>query len=78
MNQDGDAVEDLAGSAEDRRAEIDRRKRAIEGVEGGNGGEVLIANINHLGGHRYAGVMLVSRRSIVHADCRFYSRAELT
>lgn len=36
-----------------------RRIKEIEGVNGGDGGEVGIFNINHLGGHRYAGVMLI-------------------
>lgn len=36
-----------------------RRIKEIEGVDGGDGGEVGIFNINHLGGHRYAGVMLI-------------------
>jgi hypothetical protein len=47
----------------DRRAEIAKRKSVIEGVTG-EGGEIGIFNINHLGGHRYAGVMLVSHYRI--------------
>ena len=42
-----------------RTAEVGKRVSAIEGVKGGPGGEVGIFNINHLGGHRYSGVMLV-------------------
>lgn len=57
---DGQAIEEIEGSEEDRRIEVERRRETIEGVDGGNGGEVGIFNINHLGGHRYAGVMLVS------------------
>jgi len=45
---------------EGRDAEAARRLTEIESVGGGEGGEVGIFNINHLGGHRYAGVMLVS------------------
>lgn len=57
---DGLALEDLDGSDEERDAEALRRLEEIESVSGGDGGEVGIFNINHLGGHRYAGVMLVS------------------
>ena len=53
-------LEELKGDQKTREAEVDKRVRSIEGVEGGNGGEVGIFNINHLGGHRYSGVLLVS------------------
>lgn len=57
---DGDALEELHGTDAERDAEALRRLGEIESVGGGSGGEVGIFNINHLGGHRYAGVMLVS------------------
>lgn len=55
-------------SDEERNAEAARRLGEIESVGGGEGGEVGIFNINHLGGHRYAGVMLVSCPSIANAE----------
>jgi hypothetical protein len=55
LDEQGLALEDSSSPSE----EIESRKRAIDSVEGGDGGEVGIFNINHLGGHRYAGVMLV-------------------
>ena len=58
---EGDALEDIEGSDTERDEEAQRRIRDIEGISGGDGGEVGIFNINHLGGHRYAGVMLVSQ-----------------
>jgi hypothetical protein len=57
---DGPALEELDMSNEERNAEDARRLCEIESVGGGEGGEVGIFDINHLGGHRYAGVMLVS------------------
>jgi hypothetical protein len=57
---DGVPLEEVSGSDAEREAEVGRRIEAIEGVHGGDGGEVGIFNINHLGGHRYAGVMIVS------------------
>lgn len=57
---DGPPLEEVAGSAEERELEVGRRIEQIPGVHGGEGGEVGVFNINHLGGHRYAGVMLVS------------------
>lgn len=54
------ALEELDMTDEERDAEAARRLSEIEAVGGGEGGEVGIFNINHLGGHRYAGVMLVS------------------
>jgi len=55
---------------------------SIEGIEGGEGGEVGIFNINHLGGHRYAGVMLVSSHRLfplgIVADGRSFSQVEHT
>lgn len=65
---DGEALEDLDGSDEERDAEAQRRIQEIDGVSGGPGGEVGIFNINHLGGHRYAGVMLVSP-CLRHSPC---------
>jgi hypothetical protein len=59
---DGPALEEVAGGEAEREVEVGKRIAAIEGVHGGEGGEVGIFNINHLGGHRYAGVMLVSLR----------------
>lgn len=41
--------------------EVEQRLRAIEAVDDQEGnGEVGIFRISHLGGHRYAGVMIVS------------------
>lgn len=57
---DGPPLEELEGTDAEREAEVGRRIENIDGVQGGEGGEVGIFNINHLGGHRYAGVMLVS------------------
>ena len=57
---DGPPLEEVAGSADERELEVGRRIERIEGVHGGEGGEVGVFDINHLGGHRYAGVMLVS------------------
>lgn len=50
----------------DLDAEIETRLRSIDAVadESGNG-EVGIFRISHLGGHRYAGVMIVSPPSTV-------------
>ncbi|ORY29356.1 Sucrase/ferredoxin-like-domain-containing protein [Naematelia encephala] len=56
---DGPPLEEIKGTSAERDAEVKRRIQGIEGVKGGNGGEVGIFNINHLGGHRYAGVMLI-------------------
>lgn len=53
-------LETLSGSEAERQAEVAHRISSIESIEGGDGGEVGVFNINHLGGHRYAGVMLVS------------------
>ncbi|RXK39227.1 hypothetical protein M231_03447 [Tremella mesenterica] len=52
-------LEKVQGTEEEREEEVARRLSRIEGVQGGQGGEVGIFNINHLGGHRYAGVMLI-------------------
>ena len=57
---EGEALEELDVTDKERDAEAARRLSEIESVGGGEGGEVGIFNINHLGGHRYAGVMLVS------------------
>ncbi|WVQ77002.1 hypothetical protein IAR50_006681 [Cryptococcus sp. DSM 104548] len=59
INLDGPALEEVEGGEEEREEEVGRRIEGIEGVKGGEGGEVGIFNINHLGGHRYAGVMLI-------------------
>lgn len=59
-NLDEKALETIDGTESERAAEVDRQRKSMEGIEGGEGGEVGIFNINHLGGHRYAGVMLVS------------------
>lgn len=64
---EGDALEDIDGTDAERDEEAQRRIRDIEGISGGEGGEVGIFNINHLGGHRYAGVMLVSRKHLSRA-----------
>ncbi|KAI9638221.1 Sucrase/ferredoxin-like-domain-containing protein [Dioszegia hungarica] len=53
---DGPAIEDMG--EDEREMETRRRMAGIEGIGGGEGGEVGIFNINHVGGHRYAGVML--------------------
>ncbi|GMK57732.1 hypothetical protein CspeluHIS016_0405660 [Cutaneotrichosporon spelunceum] len=58
-NLDGPPLEELEGSDAEREAEIGRRIENIENVHGGQGGEVGVFNISHLGGHRYAGVMLI-------------------
>jgi hypothetical protein len=58
-NLDGRSLEDLEGTEEERKEHVEKQRKNIEGVDGGSGGEVGIFNINHLGGHRYAGVMLV-------------------
>lgn len=48
----------------DLQAEVEKRLRAIEAVNDQEGnGEVGIFRISHLGGHRYAGVMIVSPSS---------------
>jgi (2Fe-2S) ferredoxin len=57
---DGPPLEELEGTDAEREAEVGRRIETIDSVHGGHGGEVGLFNINHLGGHRYAGVMLVS------------------
>jgi hypothetical protein len=58
---DGPPIEELEVSSEEEREKLVSEKMAgIEGVGGGKGGEVGVFDINHLGGHRYAGVMLVS------------------
>ncbi|KAK8866114.1 hypothetical protein IAR55_001265 [Kwoniella newhampshirensis] len=56
---DGPPLEEVGGSDAEREAEVGKRIKAIESVDGGEGGEVGIFDINHLGGHRYAGVMLI-------------------
>lgn len=49
---------------DDLQAEVEKRLRAIEAVDDQEGnGEVGIFRISHLGGHRYAGVMIVSSSS---------------
>jgi hypothetical protein len=68
------ALEDLEMTDEERDIEAERRLRDIESVEGGEGGEVGVFDINHLGGHRYAGVLLVSPTREEQADNRSYSR----
>ena len=59
----GPPLEQLEGTDLDREVEVGKRISEIPGVLGGDGGEVGIFNINHLGGHRYAGVMIVCRVS---------------
>ncbi|TYJ52732.1 hypothetical protein B9479_006666 [Cryptococcus floricola] len=59
INLDGPPLEEVEGGEEERELEVGRRIGEIEAVHGGEGGEVGIFNINHLGGHRYAGVMLI-------------------
>jgi hypothetical protein len=74
INLDGPPIEEIGADPESRDAEVIKRVKGIEGVSGGEGGEVGIFNINHLGGHRYAGVMLVSHHIsstvVLHADRR--------
>ncbi|WWD17679.1 hypothetical protein CI109_102120 [Kwoniella shandongensis] len=55
----GPPLEEVEGSEAEREAEVGKRIKSIDSVDGGDGGEVGIFNINHLGGHRYAGVMLI-------------------
>lgn len=57
---EGPPLEEVAGSEAEREAEVGRRIEQIEGVRGGDGGEVGVFDINHVGGHKWAGVMLVS------------------
>lgn len=80
INLDGKPLETTGGTTQEREAEAERQRSAIEGVHGGEGGQVGIFNINHLGGHRYAGVMLVSeaslRRRRTEAHLRSSSRVE--
>lgn len=57
---EGPPIEEFEGTDAEREAEVGRRIENIQSVHGGCGGEVGLFNINHLGGHRYAGVMLVS------------------
>ncbi|KIY32820.1 hypothetical protein I305_04573 [Cryptococcus gattii E566] len=59
VNLEAPPLEEVSGTEEEREREVGRRIKEIEGVDGGDGGEVGIFNINHLGGHRYAGVMLI-------------------
>ncbi|OCF37662.1 hypothetical protein I316_00789 [Kwoniella heveanensis BCC8398] len=59
LSDQGPALEEVEGDALEREKEVGRRIEAIEGVHGGEGGQVGVFNINHLGGHRYAGVMIV-------------------
>jgi hypothetical protein len=61
LSEQGEALEELST---DVSLELENRKRAIESVDGGDGGEVGIFNINHLGGHRYAGVMIVGLQTL--------------
>ncbi|WVW82530.1 hypothetical protein I302_104541 [Kwoniella bestiolae CBS 10118] len=56
---DGPPLEEIEGSDKEREEEVGKRIEGIEGVQGGEGGQVGIFNINHLGGHRYAGVMII-------------------
>ncbi|WRT64354.1 uncharacterized protein IL334_001286 [Kwoniella shivajii] len=56
---DGPPIEEMRGTNLEKEIEIGKRIEDIEGVKGGQGGQVGIFNINHLGGHRYAGVMLI-------------------
>ncbi|WWC58804.1 uncharacterized protein I303_101348 [Kwoniella dejecticola CBS 10117] len=56
---DGPPLEEISGSDSEREEEVGKRIGEIESVQGGEGGQVGIFNINHLGGHRYAGVMLI-------------------
>ncbi|KAK4684018.1 hypothetical protein P7C73_g6186, partial [Tremellales sp. Uapishka_1] len=59
LHLSGPPLEDLKGSEAEREQVVGARLSDIEGVHGGDGGEVGIFNINHLGGHRYAGVMII-------------------
>ncbi|WWC86468.1 uncharacterized protein L201_001345 [Kwoniella dendrophila CBS 6074] len=56
---DGPPLEEVEGTDIEREEEVGKRIEQIESVHGGEGGQVGIFNINHLGGHRYAGVMLI-------------------
>lgn len=73
---DGPAIEDMG--EDEREMETRRRMAGIEGIGGGEGGEVGIFNINHVGGHRYAGVMLVSANAIELIQILFPSGAYLS
>lgn len=46
----GPPLEEVSGTEEERELEVEKRLESIEGIKGGNGGEVGIFNINHLGG----------------------------
>ncbi|WVQ97626.1 hypothetical protein IAU59_004740 [Kwoniella sp. CBS 9459] len=59
LSDQGSPLEELEGDELEREKEVGRRIEEIEGVHGGEGGQVGVFNINHLGGHRYAGVMLI-------------------
>ncbi|WVF70276.1 hypothetical protein IAT40_005065 [Kwoniella sp. CBS 6097] len=59
LSDQGSPLEELQGDDFEREKEVGKRIEEIEGVHGGDGGQVGIFNINHLGGHRYAGVMIV-------------------
>ncbi|KAK6905918.1 hypothetical protein L486_08199 [Kwoniella mangroviensis CBS 10435] len=56
---DGPPLEEIEGTDQEREEEVGKRIEGIEGAQGGEGGQVGIFNINHLGGHRYAGVMII-------------------
>jgi hypothetical protein len=81
---DGVALEELDMTDEERDAEAAKRLSEIESAGGGEGGEVGIFNINHLGGHRYAGVMLVSapiyfaNDELTHRFCSLLARTSHT
>lgn len=70
-NLDEKSLESIDGTESERLAEAERQRKNIEGLTGGEGGEVGIFNINHLGGHRYAGVMLVSLVMTMSTDPKF-------
>jgi hypothetical protein len=78
INFDGKPLEMTSGTTQEREAEAERQRSAIEAVHGGEGGQVGIFNINHLGGHRYAGVMLVSRLPLAALPYTMRSIADLT
>ena len=62
-HSDGKALEMTHGTPEEREEEAERQVLAIEGVKGGPGGQVGIFNTNHIGQHKFSGVMLVSARN---------------
>jgi hypothetical protein len=57
---EGKALEMTDGTVEDQEEGAERQLQALEGVKGGNRGQLAIFNTNHIGKHKFSGVMLVS------------------